>query len=942
MILSPTRPLCAQIQKVFQDTFNIDSDKMVLITGRIRPEDRECLYKQSKIIVSTPQCVDAKTIIFTKEGPIKISEFFKKFKFSKKDYGNKKGMEADIQEKVLGYDGNKICFLNASKAWKLPVKEVLKIKTEFGNQLICTKDHPLLTINEEGEIFWKEASLLNKGDYIAAAKEVFPDEKNIEILDYLPGSLRVSSHKYTKELLSIIKNKGIKCKEYSRYRHNYMPVKMFFELSKKINFKHLPVFITDKCGKSAPVRIPKNLDNKLAYIIGAMLGDGHIGNRKGHGAEVVFSDLDRESVSADLKNSMKEIFEIEMKKDKIKGLIAYNSALASILASLGVLRGNKSKSIRVPRFIFFSNIQAINGFIKGIFDTDGNASRYSVSISSVSESFIQELKWLFLRIGIVGNIEKSKSHGVINRRLLKESEIFTFRFSGRRNLEKFLEVSPNKEKCKKLIETLNGAKKPYTRSKEILPVPKLMKRIREENRSKEEHYKFRCYSLDNLKSLSEKLEGKHAKILKSLLCLPMRWVKIKEKIELTGNKEVYDLTIENNHNFITNCIISHNCIANDLKNNIINLTDFSIITFDEAQHSIGNYSYTHVAKKYTEQCKNPLILGLTASPGGTEEKIKEICKNLFIEAVEIRTETDEDVKPYVKEIKTEIVKVELPENLKSAQDLLKIALKRRLEKLKKFNIYIKTKRELLEAQKKASRQLATERKPILFYLISLIVESIKIWHALELLETQSIKAVKTYLDKVKLKKTKSDKAILNDPDFLKALKVIESAEEHPKVGKLKEVIKNEIEMNKNISIIVFSHFRDNIFNLQNLLEEVCRPVILIGQGGEKGLTQKEQIDVIKDFNAGYFNCLITSPIGEEGLHIPSADTAIFYDSVPSEIRTIQRRGRVGRTKVGKIIFLLTKGTRDEGYYWSSYRKERKMKEILREMQNRQQNIEDYV
>jgi Fanconi anemia group M protein len=384
------------------------------------------------------------------------------------------------------------------------------------------------------------------------------------------------------------------------------------------------------------------------------------------------------------------------------------------------------------------------------------------------------------------------------------------------------------------------------------------------------------------------------------------------------------------------------CIANDLKNNIINLTDFSIITFDEAQHSIGNYSYTHIAKKYIEQCSNPLILGLTASPGGTEEKIKEICKNLFIEAVEIRTETDEDVKSYVKEIKTEVVKVELPENLKSAQEFLKIALKRRLEKLKKFNIYIKTKRELLEAQKKASRQLATERKPILFYLISLIVESIKIWHALEMLETQSIKAVKTYLDKVKLKKTKSDKVILNDPDFLKALKIIESAEEHPKIEKLKEVIKNEIETNKNISIIVFSHFRDNIFNLQNLLEQVCRPVILIGQGGEKGLTQKEQIDVIKDFNAGYFNCLITSPIGEEGLHIPSADTAIFYDSVPSEIRTIQRRGRVGRTKVGKIIFLLTKNTRDEGYYWSSYRKERKMKEILREMQKKNQhNLSDF-
>jgi len=387
------------------------------------------------------------------------------------------------------------------------------------------------------------------------------------------------------------------------------------------------------------------------------------------------------------------------------------------------------------------------------------------------------------------------------------------------------------------------------------------------------------------------------------------------------------------------------CILNDLQNEILDLSDYSCLIVDECHRSVRRYPYPFVAKEYTGKSKYPLILGLTASPGGTEEKIKEICKNLFIEAVEIRTDIDEDVKPYIKEIKTEFVKVELPENLKTAQEHLKNALKRRLEKLKEYNIHIKTKRELLDAQKRASRQLATERKPFLFYLISLIVEAIKIWHVLELLETQSIKATKIYLEKVKQKKTKSDKGILNDADFLNAMKIIEVSEEHPKIEKLKEVIKKEIEENKSASIIVFSHYRDNIYNIHDILKEVCRPVILIGQAGEKGLSQKEQIDVIKDFNAGYYNCLITSPIGEEGLHIPSADIAIFYDSVPSEIRTIQRRGRVGRTKVGKIIFLITKKTRDESYYWTAYRREKKMKEILRSMQNEnkeQPSIDDFT
>jgi Fanconi anemia group M protein len=383
-------------------------------------------------------------------------------------------------------------------------------------------------------------------------------------------------------------------------------------------------------------------------------------------------------------------------------------------------------------------------------------------------------------------------------------------------------------------------------------------------------------------------------------------------------------------------------IQNDIQNSVLNLSNFSLLIVDECHRSVKKYAYPFVAKAFMEKSKYPRILGLTASPGGSEEKIKEICKNLFIESIEIRTDLDGDVKPYIKGFENKIIKVELSENLKSAQELLKSALRRRLDKLREYNIHIRTKRELLEAQKKASRQLQIERKPFLFYLISLIVEAVKVWHVLELLETQSVKSVKIYLEKVKEKKTKSDKGILNDIDFLKAIQIIETAEEHPKIEKLKEVIKNEIEINKNVSIIVFSHYRDNIYNLHDLLEEVCRPVILIGQAGEKGLSQKEQIDVIKDFTAGYYNCLITSPIGEEGLHIPSADTAIFYDSVPSEIRTIQRRGRVGRTKVGRIIFLITKDTIDESYYWSAYRKEKKMKEILRDMQSKNQNLEDFI
>ncbi|MFH0929499.1 MAG: DEAD/DEAH box helicase [Candidatus Aenigmatarchaeota archaeon] len=385
-------------------------------------------------------------------------------------------------------------------------------------------------------------------------------------------------------------------------------------------------------------------------------------------------------------------------------------------------------------------------------------------------------------------------------------------------------------------------------------------------------------------------------------------------------------------------------VQNDIKSGLLDFSKFSLLVVDECHRSVKKYAYPFVAKVYMEKSQYPRILGLTASPGSNEIKIRIICKNLFIDSVEIRTESDPDVEPYVKEIETEIIKVDLPDNLKTAQENMKKALHRRLEKLKRYNINVRTKGELLEAQRRVSKEISTNRKPIHFYMISLIVESIKIWHALQLMETQSISAVCLYLEKVKLKKTKSDKGILNDVEFMKAVKIIEESEEHPKIMKLQEVVKRELDSNKDTRIIIFSHFRDNIYKIHEILGEMCSPAILIGQSGERGLSQKQQIEVIREFNDGYYNCLIGSPVAEEGLHIPTTDIAIFYDTVPSEIRSIQRRGRVGRTKVGKVIFLITRGTRDEAYYWTAKRKESMMKETLKEMRKNggTKTISDFI
>lgn len=76
-------------------------------------------------------------------------------------------------------------------------------------------------------------------------------------------------------------------------------------------------------------------------------------------------------------------------------------------------------------------------------------------------------------------------------------------------------------------------------------------------------------------------------------------------------------------------------------------------------------------------------------------------------------------------------------------------------------------------------------------------------------------------------------------------------------------------------------------------------------------------------------------LAEEGLDIAECDLVVFYDVVPSAIRSIQRRGRTGRKKEGNVLILMAEGTRDEGYYWAERAKERSMRESLKKIKSSQ-------
>ncbi|GIU68510.1 MAG: hypothetical protein KatS3mg001_360 [Candidatus Pacearchaeota archaeon] len=383
------------------------------------------------------------------------------------------------------------------------------------------------------------------------------------------------------------------------------------------------------------------------------------------------------------------------------------------------------------------------------------------------------------------------------------------------------------------------------------------------------------------------------------------------------------------------------CTSNDLKKGNYDLKEVCLLVEDEAHRCIKNYDYTYIAKRYIKDSKNVRIIGLTASPGSEISKIKEICENLGIEAIEIRTRESEDVKPYLKKLEVEIVNVELPKDFLEIRDLLKNILKSYVEDLKKRHLLFgpPTKTNLVKLQKKLFLLISTGNKNYNFLLgMKSCASALKIFHAIELLETQSLKGLNNYLKELfRQAEKKENKAVISlvkKPEFnkvfIKTNEILAKNLEHPKLGKIKEIVKKELEKNKEVKILIFTHFRETANMISSELKKVpgVKSEIFIGQSKkqkhEKGLTQKEQKKIIEEFTIKKINVLCATSVGEEGLDIPEVDVVIFYEPVPSAIRTIQRAGRTARLKEGKLIILITKKTRDEVNFYTSKSKEKKM------------------
>ncbi|NWW97611.1 FANCM protein, partial [Caloenas nicobarica] len=419
-------------------------------------------------------------------------------------------------------------------------------------------------------------------------------------------------------------------------------------------------------------------------------------------------------------------------------------------------------------------------------------------------------------------------------------------------------------------------------------------------------------------------------------------------------------------------------MVNDLCRGTCPAVDIKCLVIDEAHKALGNHAYCQVVRelsKYTNQFR---ILALSATPGSDTKAVQQVISNLLIAQIELCTEDSPEIQPYSHERQVEKIVVPLGEELTEIQNayiqvletfagrLIKIGVlaRRDIPSLTKYQIILARD----QYRKNPSSQNMGMHQGIIEGDFALCIS---LYHGYELLLQMGLRSLFIYLCGIMdgskgLTRTKNE--LGRNEDFMKLYQqlrdmfsdapqalangnvcktVFENKKEfiysHPKLRKLEEiVIKHFKSWKKECSdegttestsantadtrVMIFSSFRDSVQEIAEMLSRlspVVRVMTFVGHStgkSTKGFTQKEQLEVVKRFREGGYNTLVSTCVGEEGLDIGEVDLIVCFDAQKSPVRLVQRMGRTGRRRQGRIVLILAQGREERTYNQSQSNK----------------------
>ena len=384
-------------------------------------------------------------------------------------------------------------------------------------------------------------------------------------------------------------------------------------------------------------------------------------------------------------------------------------------------------------------------------------------------------------------------------------------------------------------------------------------------------------------------------------------------------------------------------IRNDVDSGLIHLRDVGLLIIDEAHHAKGNHATAQVADRYQSQVTEPWLVAATASPGSTQNAIRQLWNRLNVNRIFVAKREDDLLQPYAVDMNIATIRVMLDATTLALLEPLEAHQFEETEALKRQGFLAPTEHLtaglIEEAAQRAS--IAISRRDPRGYDAARRISDVRRMHMLlDLLKTQGLRSARSYLERADEQLRDGErstsrflkKQVIHN--FRQAVQAMPEC--HPKPAYARQLVEEHLERHPDERILIFSEYRDTVDHLVEDLNQIPNAVVdrFIGQskrGKREGMSQKQQLEQLERFRNGDMNVLVATSVGEEGLDVPSASMVLFYEPVPSAIRSIQRRGRTARERSGSVHVLVANDTRDVHVLHASRNREKRMHSVLARM-----------
>lgn len=392
---------------------------------------------------------------------------------------------------------------------------------------------------------------------IKKLKEIIPGKDKICMMDpqhknkHRVLNIKVLANKGKAECLRITTNTG---RQLILTEEHPVKTKQGFTLAKDLKLNDT-LYIENLFGTKSVGRLLINSDE--AYIAGLFYGDGHYpkeksGKRKPTDMSIFFSTgSDREELQPLLDNYFG--CEFYGPKNTSRGIRGHSDKVLSFYKKYPK---KDSHEMEIPKRILKSDFESKMNFIGGQIDSDGSIGNGRFRYTSACEAYIRQLQLLFQSVGFHGIIRSTTT-------ILNENEYTEYHLIVNYGLSRLKPYLRLKRKKQEIIdwELSKQYAVPANKTSHCSTQRIPLEIYQDLPRTSEFHKTYRN-SLRKGRLIHSTLES----YIDELSELDSRWLDVHHfmyeqitNIEKVGKREVYDMEVENLHEFNPNGIRVHNC-----------------------------------------------------------------------------------------------------------------------------------------------------------------------------------------------------------------------------------------------------------------------------------------------------------------------------------------------------------------------------------------------